>query len=163
MPIAERVGKAARDFRRIRDRRGYRHSPEYTAHMESEAWVTRRKRHKEQCEYRCQLCGKETTSLECHHTPRGYDYLREELDVHLLALCDECHLIADMLRETKGETRYVCDERTDNQDAEDAEAFDSAEGWMEAVGAVCQRCGKQEMHPVVGGIECSSCGRRATL
>jgi len=94
----QKVAKAARDFERARNRRGFNHSAEYIEYMHSAEWMNRRDEHIRDCWYRCQLCGAET-KLECHHTPVGYSYLGQEDSIHLLALCKECHLIADMIRE----------------------------------------------------------------
>ena len=96
--LYEKVCKAARDFEKARNRRGFRHSEEYIEYMLSTEWMNRRDEHIKDCEYRCQLCGAET-KLEGHHTPVGYSHLWNEDTVHLLALCKECHLIADMIRE----------------------------------------------------------------
>lgn len=99
--IAERVLKAGRDFKRLRDRRGFVHSEDYTEWITSAEWREVCQDHKEACDYRCQLCGAET-KLEIHHTPVGYSHLGNEDTVHIMALCVKCHLIADMLRETHG-------------------------------------------------------------
>lgn len=102
--MVQRLGRLCRDFDRMRERRGTSHqSAEYKKRLASWEWMDRASQHRKECGYRCQLCGRQTTNLEVHHTPEGYRHLGQEEAIHLLAVCAKpCHVVADFLRETKG-------------------------------------------------------------
>lgn len=100
--LVDKFKKLLRDFEKSRTRRGNSHlSKEYIEYVvdQSPEWVLKAKEHKERCNYRCQLCGEQSSKLEVHHTTEGYRNLRYEKPWHLLAVCKApCHPIADMLR-----------------------------------------------------------------
>lgn len=102
--FVDRLGRLLRDYQRNIDRTGgARHSQEYIEYVinQSPEWVEKARQHKQRCNYRCQLCDRET-NLDVHHTAEGYRYLRNEQPWHLLAVCrNPCHEIADMLRAGK--------------------------------------------------------------
>lgn len=92
------LAKIGRDLRKRQEAFPNRHSPEYLATMNDPFYRSAVDRMKEECEGRCQLCGRRLP-LEAHHTPLGYSYLGREKPCHLLCLCAECHSIADAIRE----------------------------------------------------------------
>lgn len=97
-PLRTRLGKVARDYDRFRNQRGFsHHSDEYDEWIHSDEWRKKASEHRRLCQYKCQLCGSEA-KLEVHHTPLGYSFLGSESTEHLMALCHECHVIADMIR-----------------------------------------------------------------
>lgn len=102
--LVDRLNRAARDFRRSQERNPQLHSDEYRTYVDEQSteWRLKARLHKERCNYRCQLCGRETHELDVHHTSEGYAHLGFEQPWHLLAVCRmPCHAIADMLRSSK--------------------------------------------------------------
>lgn len=101
--MQKRFEKFVRDYEKNRDRRGQEHlSKQYVEYVVegSDEWRNKAREHKDRCSWRCQLCGKQTSSLEVHHTAEGYRNLKNEMPWHLLAVCaTPCHPIADMMRE----------------------------------------------------------------
>lgn len=99
--FVEKLQKIIRDFDKNRERVGFDHlSQEYVAYINSDEWRTRARQHRQRCNYRCQLCSRQSGSLDVHHTTEGYANLKNEKPWHLLAVCsDPCHKIADMMRQ----------------------------------------------------------------
>ena len=96
--LGRRLNDAGKAYSKDKSRRQVKHSREYLSRIESEAWRQFVADIKRECNYRCQLCGKQDR-LDGHHTPEGYSHLGTERGVHVMALCRRCHDIADLLRE----------------------------------------------------------------
>lgn len=101
--MAERLSRVCRDYDRMRKRRSSTRSKEYDDYISSQQWRDRASKHRKDCNYKCQLCGREGR-LDVHHTLEGYRNMGREQVIHLLAVCrTPCHVIADFLRETRGD------------------------------------------------------------
>ena len=85
-------------------RRRKRHSPEYDAYMQSDAWRSTRRAALMRAQNQCQECG-ETHGLEVHHLT--YKRLGHELPNDLRVLCEDCHDVADRTRAAKTRRVYA--------------------------------------------------------
>ncbi len=77
---------------------------EYEMYIASDEWKRRRRRAIELAGYCCERCGATAwdKKLEVHHLT--YERMGHEKDSDLMALCPECHAVAD--RERERNARY---------------------------------------------------------
>jgi len=76
------------------------HSDCYSNYISGATWRDRAAQHKRECDFRCQICGRQRTGelLQIHHT--NYDHLDgNERITDLLCVCGSpCHPIVDAIR-----------------------------------------------------------------
>lgn len=81
-----------------------RHSQGYVDYLASPEWQAKRRRALMLAGHKCEVCGA-TKGLEVHHL--SYEYLGEEDDSDLVALCKTCHVIADERRRALAATSGI--------------------------------------------------------
>lgn len=95
--VAERIKNTAKShFKPVE------HSPELKAYYVKPSWLARARMHREDCDYRCQVCTRQhgvADTLNVHHVfyPNSLDGTERTQDL-LCACKDGCHPLMDLMR-----------------------------------------------------------------